>query len=55
MAVINVERRERDKREWELNTTINRVGLRNRPGPKPKFVHNKENGAYVRREVSGID
>jgi hypothetical protein len=44
------------KAEWELYTAMARVGLRNRPGPKPKWKFTKERGAFVRDgKKGGID
>ena len=40
---------------WELETAMNRLGLRNRPGRKPKWKFTKKNGFLVREGKGGID
>jgi transposase len=42
--------------EWELNTPMQRLGLRNRPGRKPEWKFTKANGKLVREaKKGGID
>jgi len=38
---------------WELTTGLQRLGLRNKPGRKPSFRMNKENGAFERNSKKG--
>ena len=52
----NAARLDDDKAMWELNSGVERVGLRNKPGRKPKFTHTEATGAYIRRKgAGGID
>lgn len=39
--------------EWELNTMMARVGLRNKPGRKPKWNFTKKRGKLVREQSKG--
>lgn len=41
--------------QWDLNTQMRRLGLRNKPGKKPQWSWNKKNGKLVRDGKSGID
>jgi hypothetical protein len=41
--------------EWELNTPMRRLGLRNRPGVQPKWKWCAETGKLARGRGSGID
>ena len=41
--------------QWELNTQMGRLGLRNRPGRKPIWKQNAENGKLTRGKGKGID
>ncbi|RYC54361.1 hypothetical protein CHU98_g11851 [Xylaria longipes] len=43
------------KAEWELNTPMQKLGLRNKPGPKPEWKWNAKNGKLVRGKGNGID
>ena len=43
------------KAQWELDTMMRRLGLRNRPGRKPDWKFTKNNGAFVRSSTGGID
>lgn len=43
------------KEQWELNTSMHRLGLRNKPGPQPEWKWNKKNGKVGRGKGSGID
>jgi hypothetical protein len=41
---------------WELETRFNRLGLRNRPGPKPEWKWNAKHGKLTRdKSKGGID
>jgi hypothetical protein len=42
-----------NRRMWEITIGIQRTGLRNKPGKKPVWKHNKKNGAFVRIEGRG--
>jgi len=48
---------ETNRRMWEITSGVQRIGLRNKPGTKPKWKHTKENSAFVRTKSSkgGID
>ena len=48
---------ETNRRMQEITSGVQRIGLRNKPGTKPKWKHTKENGAFVRTKSSkgGID
>jgi hypothetical protein len=48
---------EMNRRVWEITSGIRCVGLRNKPGNKPKWKHTKKNGAFVRTKSlkGGID
>lgn len=52
---LNEELEPIKKAEWELNTGLARLGLRNRPGKKPVWKWNKKNGKLVRDGKGGID
>jgi hypothetical protein len=41
--------------EWELNTPMGRLGLRNKPGPKLKWKWDKNHGLLVTNSTRGID
>jgi len=41
--------------EWELNTGMRRIGLRNKPGKKPEWRWTKETGKLTRCKEEGID
>jgi transposase len=54
----NAARIDSDRQLWELTTGgVARMGLRNRPGKKPAFKHNKKTGAFVlsKSERGGIN
>ena len=55
LAKLNEELEPIMRSEWELNTAMRRVGLRNRQGPKPKWKQNAENGKLMRGKGKGID
>ena len=38
---------------WELTTGLRRLGLCNKPGRKPSFCINEENGAFKRNSKKG--
>lgn len=41
------------KAEWELNTAMRRMGLRNKGGKKPTWKFTAANGAWVRKKGKG--
>ena len=41
--------------EWELNTYMSRLGLRNKPGSKPEWKWDKKHGKLTRTDGKGID
>ena len=43
------------KTAWELETSIARIGLRNKPGKKPVWKYTAKTGAAVRTGKGGID
>jgi len=54
--LMNLAAEKEAKEAWELNTAMTRVGLRNRPGRKPTWKFNEQNGAFVRdAKGGGID
>lgn len=52
---LNKELEPIKKAEWELNTAMRRVGLRNPGDKKPEWRWNKQNGKIVREGKGGID
>jgi hypothetical protein len=50
---MNEELEPRCREEWELNTAMRRVGLRNKPGVKPQWNWTKESGKLVRETGKG--
>ena len=53
---LNKELEPRMREEWELNTGIRRMGLRNRPGPKPGWKFTEATGKLVQNQgYGGID
>lgn len=43
------------KEEWELETGIQRLGLRNRSGKQPQWKWDKKHRKLVRRQGTGVD
>ena len=43
------------KAEWELNTGMRRMGLRNKSGKKPEWRWTEENSKLTRGGETGID
>ena len=53
---LNKELKPYIQEEWELNTGTRRMGLRNRPGLKPKWKFTEVTGKLVRNQgYGGID
>ena len=50
---LNKELKPRMREEWELNTGIRRMGLRNLPGPKPGWRFTEATGKLVRNQGHG--
>ena len=50
---LNEELEPRMREEWELNTGIRRIGLRNRPGLKPGWKFTEVTGKLVRNQGHG--
>ena len=50
---MNIELEPICRESWELNTKFNRLGLRNRPGPKPEWAWNQKNGKLGREKSKG--
>jgi hypothetical protein len=44
---------EANRRMWELETGMRRMGLRNKPGRKPQWRHTEKNGAFMRNKGKG--
>jgi transposase len=55
LTTLNKELEPIMKAEWELNTPMRRLGLRNKPGVKPKWKWDKKHGLLVRDSTGGID
>ena len=53
LDIRNVAWLDNDKVMWELNSGVECVGLRNKPGQKPKFTHTEATGVYIRRKGAG--
>jgi len=52
---LNAEIEPIAREEWELNTPIERLGLRNKRGVKPVWKFNKKHGRLSREGSGGID
>jgi transposase len=52
---LNIELEPSLKAQWELEVPFRRMGLRNKPGRKPKWKWNKNHGKLVREGSGGID
>jgi hypothetical protein len=52
---LNQELEPRAKEQWELNTKMARLGLRNKPGRKPAWNWTQKNGKLERGKGGGID
>ena len=54
MAARNAARYDKDYTDW-LATQVDHIRITRSgvPRPKPKFVHNKSTGVYVRKETHG--
>ena len=52
---LNAELEPAAKEQWELNTAMRRVGLRNKPGVKPQWRFIKSTGKLVRDSKGGIN
>ncbi|KAF1981717.1 hypothetical protein K402DRAFT_341856 [Aulographum hederae CBS 113979] len=55
IQAINSELEPILREQWELNTAMNRLGLRNRKGRKPAWRWNAQNGKLTRGKGKGID
>lgn len=55
IALLNEQLEPIKKAEWELNTSMSRLGLRGIRGPKPEWKWNKKNGKLERDARGGID
>lgn len=53
MDKLNMELEPQKKLEWELETGIRRMGLRNKPGKKPQWRFDKSIGKIVRNVGKG--
>lgn len=52
---LNEENEPIMKAEWELNTGVERLGLRGKPGPKPQWKFDKDHGKLSCSGRGGID
>jgi len=52
---LNMELEPVLRAEWELNTSMGRLGLRNKPGKKPEWKWDKKHGKLERNSKGGID
>jgi hypothetical protein len=43
------------KSTWQLETGMRRVGLRTKPGMKPKWLFTEKTGKLVRKSKGGVD
>ncbi|EKJ68815.1 hypothetical protein FPSE_11007 [Fusarium pseudograminearum CS3096] len=50
---LNKQLEPEKKSAWELETAMRRVGLRNKPGQKPRWQWNESTGKLVRKEGKG--
>jgi len=55
IAVMNEELEPLKKAAWELESGMTRLGLRARPGPKPKWKFDQKTGKLARGGGKGID
>lgn len=55
IAAMNRELEPLMKEMWELNSGIQRLGLRTKPGSKPQWKWNQKNGKLARSQRGGID
>ncbi|EEA24633.1 conserved hypothetical protein [Talaromyces marneffei ATCC 18224] len=55
LQIINRDREQAAREEWELNNTFSRLQLRPRRGRKPNFKFTTKNGKLVRKGTDGID
>jgi transposase len=55
ITIMNQENEAAFKAEWELNTGLQRMGLRNKGGRKPTWRFSKKNGLLIRESKGGID
>ena len=55
IAALNEGREQRLREEWELERGVDRLALKTRSGPKPRWRWNKASGKLERRSGSGID
>lgn len=52
---LNQQLEPQKKLEWELQTGVRRLGLRNKPGAQPRWKWDKKHGKLVRDGKGGID
>jgi hypothetical protein len=55
ISQLNSELEPLAKAKWELNTGLERLGLRSRPGRKPVWKFTKATGKLSRSQKGGID
>ncbi|RYC77279.1 hypothetical protein BFJ63_vAg19847 [Fusarium oxysporum f. sp. narcissi] len=56
LKILNAELEPKKKEEWEIETGVRRLGLRNLPGKKPVWRWKKETGKLLREgKKGGID
>ncbi|EQB44548.1 hypothetical protein CGLO_16699 [Colletotrichum gloeosporioides Cg-14] len=52
VAALNAELEPIKRAEWEFITPFTRLGLRNKPGPRPAWRWNEKNGKLVHKALS---
>ena len=55
LRTINNEMESELKSQWELETSMRRVGLRNKRGVKLKWSFTEKTGKLIRKSKGGVD